>query len=348
MKIGILLPYKENYSPNYPGSISIFLKDINNFSTFKKNTIIYGSTNYSNRFSKNYINIDLKKKFFSSLTKQYLKKFIDKTSNKKIDILEIHNRPNYVKYLLKSFDNIVLYFHNDPTKQKGSKTKSERLNLIKNLKFVVFNSQWTKKKFLTDLNISNKMKKKLLVIHQSTNKCKIKLQNKQKIICFIGRLNLSKGYDLFGKAVIKILDKYSNWKAIVIGDEPREELNFNHKNLKKLGFKSHNYVMNLLKKVSICVVPSRWEEPFGRTALEASSRGCAVIVSNRGGLKEVSKHSIKLKQLSYQSVFNAINKLISYPDLMNNLQKDSLKNFILTHQYISKKIDSYRNEIIKT
>ena len=348
MKIGILLPYKENYSPKYPGSISIFLKDINNFSAYKKNTTIYGSTNYSNRFSKNYINIDLKKKFFSSLTKQYLKKFIDKTSKKKIDILEIHNRPNYVKYLLKSFDNIVLYFHNDPTKQKGSKTKSERLNLIKNLKFVVFNSQWTKKKFLTDLKISNKMKKKLLVIHQSTNKCKIKLQNKQKIICFIGRLNSSKGYDLFGKAVTKILDKYSNWKAIVIGDEPREELNFKHKNLNKLGFKSHNYVMNLLKKVSICVVPSRWEEPFGRTALEASSRGCAIIVSNRGGLKEATKYSIKLKQLTHQSVFNAINKLIKYPNLMKNLQKDSIKNFIFTHQYISKKIDSYRNEIIKT
>ena len=106
--------------------------------------------------------------------------------------------------------------------------------------------------------------------------------------------------------------------------------------------------MNLLKKVSICVVPSRWEEPFGRTALEASSRGCAVIVSNRGGLKEASKHSIKLKQLTYQSIYNAINKLIRYPNLMKNLQKNSLKNFTLTHKYISKKIDSYRNEIIKT
>ena len=30
------------------------------------------------------------------------------------------------------------------------------------------------------------LKKKLLVIHQSTNKCKIKLQNKEKIICFVG------------------------------------------------------------------------------------------------------------------------------------------------------------------
>jgi hypothetical protein len=84
MKIGILLPYKENYSPNYPGSISIFLKDVINFSTFKKNTTIYGSTNYSNRFSKNYINIDLKKKLFSSLTKQYLNRNSQQTKLCKI------------------------------------------------------------------------------------------------------------------------------------------------------------------------------------------------------------------------------------------------------------------------
>ena len=40
--------------------------------------------------------------------------------------------------------------------------------------------------------------------------------------------------------------------------------------------------------------------------------------------------------------------ILKWWNLMKKLQKDSLKNFILTHQYISKKIDSYRNEITKT
>ena len=30
MKISILLPYKENFSPSYPGAISIFLKALRN------------------------------------------------------------------------------------------------------------------------------------------------------------------------------------------------------------------------------------------------------------------------------------------------------------------------------
>ena len=65
---------------------------------------------------------------------------------------------------------------------------------------------------------------KLIVIHQSATKNKININNKQKIITFVGKLNRSKGYDLFGKAVIKILKKYKDWKAYVAGDEPRDKI----------------------------------------------------------------------------------------------------------------------------
>ena len=31
---------------------------------------------------------------------------------------------------------------------------------------------------------------------------------------------------LFGNAIIKILNKFKDWNSIVIGDEPREKINF--------------------------------------------------------------------------------------------------------------------------
>ena len=55
---------------------------------------------------------------------------------------------------------------------------------------------------------------------------------------------------------------------------------------------------------------SRWDEPLGRTSLEASSRGCATIISNRGGLPETVTDGIILKDLSVDSVFSAIDDLI--------------------------------------
>ena len=61
MKISILLPYKENFSREYPGAVSLFIKDTSYFSKFKKNLIVYGSTDYKKVFSIKYVNILLKK-----------------------------------------------------------------------------------------------------------------------------------------------------------------------------------------------------------------------------------------------------------------------------------------------
>ena len=274
-------------------------------------------------------------------------KFIQKTSNKNIKILEIHNRPRYVKYLLKYYKNIVLYYHNDPINQKGSEKVSDRMYLVKNLKFIIFNSNWTKKRFLSNLRLPLELKKKLLVIHQSTNETKVNLTKKKKIISFIGKLNKSKGYDLFGNALKKILIKYPDWKAIVIGDEKRENLNVQQKNYILMGFKKHDYIMNFLKKVNICVVPSQWEEPFGRVALEASSRGCALIIRNKGGLTEAITNGIVIKKLNSTSLYNAIKKIIENPSLMKKLQRDSLKNFSLTNKNTALKIDNYRSQMLK-
>ena len=35
MKISILLPYKENFSPLYPGAVSLFINSMNKLSNYK-------------------------------------------------------------------------------------------------------------------------------------------------------------------------------------------------------------------------------------------------------------------------------------------------------------------------
>ncbi len=62
-----------------------------------------------------------------------------------------------------------------------------------------------------------------------------------------------------------------------------------------MGFLKHQKVLNIFTKTSIAVACSRWNEPLGRTGLEASSRGCAVIISNRGGLPETITNGIIIK-----------------------------------------------------
>lgn len=345
MNISILLPYKENFSKKYAGAVSIFVNDINKISKFKKNTKIYGNTNYKSYLSRNYINIPFEKNVLQSSSKSYIKNFIKLLKKEKTDIIEIHNRPSYVKTLFSNIKNtkFVLYFHNDPLEMSGSKSIVERKELIKTLDKIIFNSEWSKNRFLKGLNLINPNIKKLEVIKQSIDPIKVNFKKKEKKIIFAGKLNNAKGYDLFGNAVCKVLDKYKDWEAIVAGDEPREKLIFNHDRFKVLGFQSHNKILKLFEKSSIAVVCSRWNEPFGRTSLEASSRGCAIIISNRGGLRETTSHAIVLKNLTISNLYNSICKLIKDKNKRIKLQKKTHQHFYLTNSYICNKIDSYRN-----
>jgi len=343
MKISILLPYKENYSPSYAGAVSLFVNSVSKESIYKKGTIIYGSTNYKEKLSSNYINIPLSKEFLKSQSKEYVNKFIEIQKNIKPDIIEVHNRPIYINQLTELKTNLVLYFHNDPISMDGSRSAKERIYLLSTCEKIVFNSEWSKKQFLKNLQSFYHKSKKLVVIHQSINQAKVNLKKKKKIISFVGKLNSAKGYDIFCNAIIRVLNKFPDWKAVVAGDEPREVISVDHKNLTNLGFQKHSKILDLFEKTSIAVACSRWEEPFGRTSLEAASRGCAVIISNRGGLPETITNGVILRKLNSSSLYNSIVKLIQNKKQLYDLQSKSKNNFYLTDKYISNKIDNYRS-----
>ena len=345
MKISILLPYKENFTPNYAGAVSLFLNDTIKLSKYKKNIQVYGNTSFKKKLLPNYTNLNFSKIFLRSSSKVYVKKFLDIEKIKKSNLIEIHNRPDYINSIYEINNNIVLYFHNNPLEMKSSKTVKERIDIFNKTKKIIFNSNWTLNKFMKGLN-KKYNSNKLEVINQSTSKKIINFKNKKKIILFVGRLNASKGYDLFGKAIIGVLNNNPYWKAIVIGDEPRENHIFEHKNLKILGFQKYNAVTKWFIKSDISVVCSRWDEPFGRTALEASSAGCAVIITDKGGLSEASPKAMKIKSLTVKNIENSIEKLIKNISLKKSLQKTIYKHFYLTNDYISKKIDRYRDKLI--
>ena len=77
MKISVLLPYKENFSSNYAGAVSLFVKDTIQHSKFFKSSFVFGSMNFKKPFLKNYINIDLNKSLLQSNSKHYISKFLE-------------------------------------------------------------------------------------------------------------------------------------------------------------------------------------------------------------------------------------------------------------------------------
>ena len=345
MKIATILPYKENYTSNGAGAVSLWIKDFMRDSKYKKNVFVFGSTTNKNYLTKNYININfpsINSKFYST-TKEYSKRIIIKLKKSHYDIIELHNRPIMVSDFVKKINSkIILYFHNDPRTMKGAKTVNDRIILLNSVDKIIFISNWVKRKFFEGL--PNFSENKTQVIYHSIDPI-TKNTKKNKQIIFVGKLNESKGYDLFCKALFPILDKHTDWKAISIGDEKRFQHYNTHKKHINLGQISHKKVLNFLSKSEIAVIPSRWEEPFGRTALEATSMGCATIISGNGGLTETTDHAIILKKLNSKNLELEINKLINNKNLRKNLQLKSQKN--VKHKLFenSHKIDKMRGSL---
>ena len=346
MKISILLPYKENFSPEYPGAVSLFINDTTLISKYKKNIKVFGSTMYRTKFKVPYVNINLKNRMIGSHSREYINKFVKHEVLRQSDLIEIHNRPNYLKILISKLNkrNYTVFFHNDPLSMEGSKTTDDRKFLLKNCYRIIFNSFWSRKRFLEGLENKFINSEKLLVFFQSAKKGNLKIiKDKYKWITFVGKLNRAKGYDIFGQAVTRVLQKHKDWRVQVVGDEKRENIVFKNINIHLLGFLSHKKVLSLYKKSSIAVVCSRWEEPFGRTSLEAAANGCAVIISNKGGLPETVTNATIIKDLTVNELAAKISYLIDNKSIRLNFQKLSIKNFYLTHKFVTNLIDRYRD-----
>ena len=307
----------------------------------------FGSTYSKDYLGPNYININLKRlnSKLSSTTKQYCDELIKKIKDKNYNIIEIHNRPLVFNILKKKIDSkFILYFHNDPLSMKGSKSIDERVKLFNEVEKIIFVSEWVQKRFFQDLDY--KLINQTEVVYPSIGKA-TKLCKKNKKIVFVGKLNPSKGYDIYRDAIIKILNDFPDWRAYSIGDESRDKPVINHPNHIELGYLSHKKVLKFLSKTEIAVVPSRWEEPFGRTALEATSRGCATIISNRGGLPETSDHCLILKKLDPSNLYNMIKKLIQNKPVRKKYQKQGYFNVKHIIKDNSIFIDDIRNSLFK-
>ena len=100
-KIAILLPYKEKYNVNKAGAASIWVKDYLSTSKLKKITTVYGNLlNKDKPLTDNYFNIDLTHKIVRKNI-AYTEKLFQEYNKKKFEIIEIHNRPESLYYLLK-------------------------------------------------------------------------------------------------------------------------------------------------------------------------------------------------------------------------------------------------------
>ena len=122
---------------------------------------------------------------------------------------------------------------------------------------------------------------------------------REPTILFVGRIVQEKAPDVFVAAAGQALRALPGWRAEMIGgnrfgaghgDTPfirTLRAQAEAAGVALLGYRTHEAVLEAMARAAIVVVPSRWQEPFGLTALEAMACGAALVCSPRGGLPEV-------------------------------------------------------------
>ena len=362
MRIDILLPFREKFTLTKASAVSTSVKNSITYSSYRNEIKIYGHYVENPMFQKNFIGINTNRLIhFSnniSLIKNYLK--LNQNNNEK-KLIEIHNRPYLLKYLLHktSHNPIILYFHNDPTKMKGSISIKERESILKNVSGLVFVSKFLKEKFLEGINTNSS---KLFVIPNSLdiNK-KVSLEKKRKRMLFVGRLVNEKGVQIYVNAIKKIAKKFPDWEFLLIGNSGKrkkfyQKNNFESKiikqfqdigsNTKHLGFISNEEVLSIMEHSQILVVPSIWEEPFGLTAIEGLSNRMLVIANNVGGLKDIiSNRGILLDDINEEILSTKLTELLNNPKQISIIQNKCLENYIYDQETVSYQQDIIRKNI---
>ena len=362
MKIDIILPYKEIFSPENASAVSLTIRNSAEFSEFKKEIEVYGQyTEHSFKDIK-FTGIKVNRLLHFGNNRSIIFSYINIINkNTKIKrIVEMHNRPYlfHTMFKQKIRHPITLHFHNDPREMKGSKSIKERLFIANHAASVYFVSEYIKNCFLEGLK---KNYKNLFVLPNGIQRRILQKPKKKKQVLFIGRLVPEKGCHLFVNAIKDIVLEFPDWEFKIIGTPKagQKQLKLDYakdliakftslgNNVEYLGYIPNNEVEKMLYEASILVVPSIWQEPFALTALEGISNGVAVIASRVGGMVEMLENiGLLISEIDTIKLKESIKSLLLNPVLLNEYQNKSWNNYKYNQTDIVRKQDAFRKAII--
>jgi glycosyltransferase involved in cell wall biosynthesis len=215
-------------------------------------------------------------------------------------LVEVHNRPEIALSLARRLPRtpVSLFLHNDPQAMRGARGADGRAALLQQLAGVCTVSNYLRDRLLDGIDTPARQPS---VLPNSIDLAALSpAVDRTPDILFVGRVVPDKAPDAFVAACGVALGKLPGWRATVIGaDRSRADSPDTpfvravrgaaaKAGVTLAGYRDHQAVLAAMASASIVVVPSRWQEPFGLTALEAIASGAALICSPRGGLPEVA------------------------------------------------------------
>lgn len=277
----------------------------------------------------------------------FLKKICNKLKDNPVDVIQLYNRPAWVKPMRKVVPKarILLSLHNTVYDTLKISKKEMKANM-KEVDKILTVSRFVKKDTMKKVP---QTKGKIEVVHTGADsneyapvwsnrgkkwrkeiRKKYNIGEKDSVILFVGRLVSYKGCHLVMKALKKALSKNQKVTLLIVGSKWYADNSKDTyiKNLYKLAKKSANKVVftsyvpvekmpKYFAAADLFVCASQWKEPLARVHYEAMAAGLPIITTKRGGNHEVVKHGkngIVIKNYESSNQFRkAFQQLLSDP-----------------------------------
>ena len=279
-------------------------------------------------------------RYYNPSIEYYLRHALRHIRQQHYDIIIVENRPGYILKLRAVTDvPCVLHLHNDTL----NATSKEADNIVKGYDKIICVSDYITRRVPDSSGKSITVYNAIDVRHftdaQPLSRQTLGLTSDDFVIVYSGRLTPEKGILELIEA-IKLTACRKHIKLLVVGarfygnDTSRspftEQLEAACESIKEqvifTGFIAYQQIPSYLKMADLAVVPSRWEEPFGLTVVEAMAAGLPLIATRSGGIPELCDGIATLverEQLA-QHLATAIDELYQDPAKRKEMAAASL------------------------
>lgn len=274
-------------------------------------------------------------------------------------LIETFNRPTMALRIARLLPDVpvTVYLGNDPRTMRGAMSVRDRIRLAERCARVYVVSDFIRRCYMEGLPAA--LESKIEIVHTGAI-LPPRPAPKEKRIVFVGRMLPVKGVLELAQALARILPRHPDWRADLIGAQhfgASRGLSGYERDVRAAarscdsidvhGFLPNDLVMAHLRRASIAVVPSLWEDPFPRTAVESLSQGCALVCSDRGGLPEIGRErAIMLPEITADTLAAALERLIGDDAFRLGLQARARAEFPFDIETTTRRLDDLRAAII--
>ncbi|MEH7493228.1 glycosyltransferase family 4 protein [Neobacillus niacini] len=376
LKIAIITPGVYPIPGNKSSSVELVVQNTSNLLQKYVDVNIFGKKTKNQSFIERQGNITYYRYHFN--TKTYIKKIIEQLQQDKPDIIQIENRPRFVKFIRQAIPNvkIILSLHSVTFISPPYMKDEMLLYYLDQTNAIVVNSHFLRNHLIEKTNCNaNKIFVNYLGVNTDQFKPKWQLDStapleiikqelgvsNNKVLLYVGRLVEIKGVHYILEAMPELIKADPTIRLIIAGSPREHKVYSEHlRNLAEsvkdhvvfTSFIPNDKIHELFQISDLLLVPSAQNEAFGLVNLEAMSTGIPVIATKSGGMPEIIDHGKTGLLIDPSNVSEELTKhipdLLSNPEKLEQMGKESVlrvRNYFTWQHTVERLLKFYRNLI---